>query len=315
MSIAEPGAGDTGARAYVPRRAPRRERLELGEGDFACTRWGPGSDDPVLLLHGWMDCGAAWQLLADQLPDDWPLLAIDWQGHGHSSRRAGRYWFADRLAELDALLEALFPGRPARVIGHSLGGTVAMMHAGVQPGRMRWLVNIEGFGLPGRSGAEAAEQLRDWLAQLRAGPRPRRYRDAAQLAGALRLRNPRLPESHALFLAATWTRTLADGQLEMLIDPVAELRSPMRFARAETEGCFAGLRSPVLLLAGAESGYWPRLGGSGAPGRPLAGLPALQPVTIPASGHLLPHERPAEVAAEILRFAGRDGAGPPVVAA
>jgi pimeloyl-ACP methyl ester carboxylesterase len=315
MSNADSGAADAGAPAYVPRRVPRHQRLELREGSFACTRWGPDSDDPVLLLHGWMDCGAAWQLLADQLPDGWPLLAIDWQGHGHSSRRAGRYWFADRLAELDALLEALFPGRPARVIGHSLGGTIAMMHAGVRPERTRWLVNIEGFGLPGRSGEQAATQVRDWLAQLRAGVQQRRYRDAAQLAGALRLRNPRLPEPHALFLAATWTRTLDDGQLGMLIDPVAELGSPMRFGRAETEGCFAGVRSPVLLLDGAESGFRPRVDSAGGLERLLAALPALRSVSIPASGHLLPHERPAEVAAEIVRFAGLDGGGPPALAA
>jgi len=315
MSDADPGAADATEPAYVPRRTPRHARLELREGSFACTRWGPESDDPVLLLHGWMDCGAAWQLLVDQLPDDWPLLAIDWQGHGHSSRRAGRYWFADRLAELDALLEALFPGRPARVIGHSLGGTIAMMHAGVRPGCTRWLANIEGFGLPARSGEEAAEQVRDWLAQLRAGPQPRSYRDAAQLAGALRLRNPRLPASHALFLAATWTRARDDGQLEMLIDPLAELRSPMRFSRAETEECFAGVRAPVLLLGGAESGFRQRVSGAGGFERLLAGLPSLRSVTIAASGHLLPHERPAEVAAEILRFAGRDGGGPSVAAA
>jgi pimeloyl-ACP methyl ester carboxylesterase len=313
MSDTDPGAA-TAAPAYVPRRAPRHARLELREGSFACTRWGPDSDDPVLLLHGWMDCGAAWQLLADQLPDDWPLLAIDWQGHGHSSRRAGRYWFADRLAELDALLEALFPGRPARVIGHSLGGTIAMMHAGVRPECTRWLANIEGYGLPARSGEQAASQVREWLRHLRTGVQPRRYRDAAQLAAALSLRNPYLPEAHALFLAVTWTRTLAEGGLEMLSDPSTELHSPMRFGRVETEGCFAGVRAPVLLLNGAESGYLERAAGPGAMQRWLRDMPSLRSVTIAASGHLLPHERPAEVAAGILHFAGRDGAGPPVAA-
>ncbi|MFM2289172.1 MAG: hypothetical protein RL684_2315 [Pseudomonadota bacterium] len=296
--------------AYAPRRAARHEFLELREGRFGCTRWGPESADPVLLLHGWMDCGAAWQLLADQLPDDWPLLAIDWQGHGHSSRRGGRYWFADRLAELDALLDALYAGRAARVIGHSLGGTIAMMHAGVRPECTRWLVNIEGYGLPDRSRDEAATHVRDWLAQLRAGTQPRRYRDTAQLAGALQLRNPRLPEAHALFLAATWTRRLDDGRVEMLTDPRAELRSPMRFHRVETEGCWAGVRAPVLLLNGGESEFWQRISGADGLARWLRELPTLRSVTLPDCGHLLPHERPAEVAAEILGFAGSERAGP-----
>ena len=301
--------------AYAPRRAARHELLELREGRVGCTRWGPESADPVLLLHGWMDCGASFQLLVDQLPDDWPMLAIDWQGHGRSSRRADRYWFADRLAELDAVLEALYPGRAVRIIGHSLGGTIAMMHAGLRPECTRWLVNIEGFGLPGRSGEEAAEQARDWLAQLRKGVQPRRYRDAAQLAGALRLRNPRLPEAESLFLAATWTRVLDDGRLEMLSDPVTELRSPLRFTRAEMDACWAGLRAPVLLLDGAESDYMQRVGGAVRLCAWLRELPSMRSVTIPASGHLLPHERPADVAAAVLRFAGRDGAGPPAAPA
>ncbi len=307
------GSGDAGhgTRPYLPRRTPRLEYVDLREGRFACTRWGPASDDPVLLLHGWMDCGAAFQMLVDQLPGDWPLLAVDWQGHGRSSRRAGRYWFADRLAELDALREAFYPGRAARVIGHSLGGTIAMMHAGLRPECTRWLVNIEGFGLPARGGEAAAGQVRDWLAQLRKGVQPRRYRDAAQLAGALRLRNPRLPEAHALFLASAWTRTLDDGRLEILSDPVTELHSPLRFTRAEVEACWAGLRAPVLLLDGGESDYMQRVGGAAQLAAWLRDLPSMRSVTIPACGHLLPHERPAEVAAQVVGFAGRDGEGQP----
>lgn len=320
MGDAHPGAaGPSGAdgivRPHVPRRAPRHEQLELREGRFACTRWGPPSDDPVLLLHGWMDCGAAFQMLVDELPDDWPLLAVDWQGHGHSSRRAGRYWFADRLAELDAILEACYPGRAARVIGHSLGGTIALMHAGLRPERTRWLVDIEGFGLPAREGEEGAQQVRDWLAQLRKGVQPRRYRDAAQLAGALRLRNPRLPEANALFLATAWTRRLDDGRLEMLSDPVTELRSPLRFTRAEMEACWAGVQAPVLLLVGGESDYLERVGGAPRLEAWLQALPSVRAHTIAASGHLLPHERPAEVAARVLRFAGQGGEGPPAAPA
>ena len=47
------------------------------------------------------------------------------------------YWFADYVADLDALVRALAPARAVDIAGHSLGGNVALMYAGVRPARRR----------------------------------------------------------------------------------------------------------------------------------------------------------------------------------
>ena len=47
-------------------------------------RWGPVSDDPVLLLHGFLDCAETFQFLVDALPRDWSFVALDWRGFGGS---------------------------------------------------------------------------------------------------------------------------------------------------------------------------------------------------------------------------------------
>src|SRR5580658_1456199 len=133
------------AQSYRPRRIARSEQLETREGRIALTRWGPDAGIQHLLLHGWMDCAAGWQLLVDALPDEWSFVALDWSGHGASAWRPGRYWFADRLAELDAVLDMLAGQSPWRVIGHSLGGMVASLYAAIRPERFAWLVNIEGL--------------------------------------------------------------------------------------------------------------------------------------------------------------------------
>jgi pimeloyl-ACP methyl ester carboxylesterase len=294
-----------GATAYPPRRAAQRGELGCREGRFGTTRWGPADAVPIVLLHGWMDCGAAFQLLADQLPDDWPLLALDWRGYGRSARRSERYWFPDHVAELEAVLERLAPDAPARLIGHSMGGTLAMMYAGIRPGRVAWLVNIEGFGMPTLPPQEFPGQVAAWLDSLRQPPAERRYRSHAELAAALRLRNPRLPPAHALFLAATWTSAQADGSLQLLADPRTELRSPVRYSRAQLEACWAAVRAPALLLYGGESTYMERAAGADAPQRWQQALPRHVSVCIPESGHLLPYERPARVAQEIIAFVQR----------
>ena len=285
----------------MPRRAARLTELDGREGRIAITQWGPAHPSPILLLHGWMDCGAGWQLLVDQLPDDWPLLAIDWPGYGRSARRTDRYWFADHLAELDWLGGVLSPDQPLRLIAHSMGGTVASIYAGVRTARVAWLANLEGFGMPELPHAQLPGQVSAWLDALKAPPSPRRYPDLESLAVALRRANPRLPLPHARYLARVWTRAVGAG-FEIRADPRQQLPMPIRYARADLEACWAQLRAPLLLMYGAESDYMQRAIGADALARLRALMPTMAVECIAAAGHLLPHEQPAQVALALRRF-------------
>ena len=75
-------------------------------------RWGPESDDPVLLLHGFADCAASFQFVADRSTPTLPLLAMDWRGFGRSARSPGGYWFPDYYADLEQFSIALCPRAP-----------------------------------------------------------------------------------------------------------------------------------------------------------------------------------------------------------
>ena len=295
-------ASATAAAEYQPRREASRSELSGRAGSMALTRWGPDASSPIVLLHGWMDCGAAWQLLVDCLPDDWPLLAVDWPGYGRSARRADHYWFPEHFAELDWLLDEISPHAPARLIGHSMGGTVASMYAGIRPGRVAWLVNMEGFGMPALPQAQLPGLLAGWLDSLRALPAARRYADLEELAAALMRANPRLPVAHARFLARAWTRPVTGG-FEILADPRQQLRTPIRYARADVEICWAGALAPQLLLYGAESAHADNVLGNDGFARLRQLMPALTIEAIAEAGHMLLHEQPQRVAAAITRFA------------
>ncbi|MBS0387281.1 MAG: alpha/beta hydrolase [Proteobacteria bacterium] len=287
---------------YLPRRAPRSSELDGREGRIALTHWGPQDASPILLLHGWMDCGAGFQLLVDQLPDHWPLIAVDWPGYGRSARRTDRYWFADHVAELDWLVNVLSPDRPVRLIGHSMGGTVASIYAGVRPDRVAWLANLEGFGMPELPHAQFPSHVESWLDALKAPPSARVYPQLEALALALQRANPRLPLAHARYLARAWTRAV-DGGFEILADPRQQLPTPIRYARADLEACWARVRAPLLLLHGAESEYMQRAIGPDALRRLRALMPTMRAQGIAAAGHLLPHEQPAPVARALVEFA------------
>jgi pimeloyl-ACP methyl ester carboxylesterase len=287
---------------YVPRRAARRSERQGPAGRIALTHWGAPDPSPIILLHGWMDCAAAWQLLVDQLPEDWPLLAIDWPGYGQSERHAQHYWFPEHLAELDWLLDEISPYQPARIIGHSMGGTVASMYAGVRPERIAWLVNMEGIGMPELPSEELPALIGGWLGASHTPPLARRYQDLEDLVVALRRANPCLPATHARFLAAVWTRPTQNG-FEMLADPRHQLRTPMRYSRAELEACWARIRAPHLLLYGAESSHSRRVLGTDVPTELKKIMPALRIEPVSAAGHLMPHEQPEQVAQAIISFA------------
>ncbi len=141
---------DASSECYVAVVPPREEFLELRGLRHRLLRWGPPSAEPIVLLHGFQDCADTFQFLVDALPRDWSFIGLDWRGFGGSEPTGEPYWFPDYLADLEALLDVLDTGAPRawRLVGHSMGGNIASLSAGIRPARVSQLVSLEGFGLP-----------------------------------------------------------------------------------------------------------------------------------------------------------------------
>lgn len=293
--------------SYQPQVPERSETLVLRGVPHRVLRWGPPSDDPIVLLHGFLDCAESFQFLVDALPRDWSFVAPDWRGFGGSGWNDAPYWFPDYLGDLEAFLAALAAPRPLRVIGHSMGGNVCSLYAGIRPGRFRWLVSLEGFGLPRSSSDQAPQRYAEWLDELREPPRNSRYESVAQLATVLRRRNHRLPPAHAEFLAAAWSRPRSDGGIELRADPWHRLVNPMLYRREEAEACWRRAELPMLLVFGAESDFHHRLGPDGSVEYYHSIFRQLEIASIAGAGHMMHHELPEAVAAAILAWATRQG--------
>ena len=114
---------------YVARRKPVADERVVRGLRMHLTRW-PGADpQPIVLLHGFMDTGDTFQFLVDELPASRTFVAPDWRGFGRSGWPVDGYWFPDYFGDLDALLDVLSPGAPVALVGHSMGGNIAMMYA------------------------------------------------------------------------------------------------------------------------------------------------------------------------------------------
>lgn len=107
-------------------------------------------DPPVVLLHGWIGSSADWDLVIDGLASDRRVLAPDHRGHG-ASPQGGPYDFASLVEDLASWMDEQ-GSTDVHLVGHSMGGVVAMKYALEQPGRVRSLVLVD-------TGAEPADAL------------------------------------------------------------------------------------------------------------------------------------------------------------
>ncbi len=274
---------------------------------YHCRVWGEASAPKVFMLHGWMDVSASFQFLVDAMRGRWRVIAPDWRGFGLSEwTKGGAYWFPDYFADLEALLEHFSAGAPATLVGHSMGGNIAAMYAGIRPERVAKLIDLEGLGLPGTSPEKAPERYARWLAEL-AEDKPgfRDYENFEALAARLRGNNARLSMERSLFLARHWGRAKPDGRVELASDPAHKLVNPVLYRAEEEMACWRKVAAPVLWVEGAESKAHEFLKISSAD---LAArkqcFRRLTERVIAEAGHMVHHDQPerlAEVIEEFLR--------------
>lgn len=268
------------------------------------TRWGPAPSalqPPVFLLHGWLDAGETFQFVADALKKDWPLIAPDWRGFGRSEWPQEGYGFPDYLGDFDALLDLISPEVPVRIVGHSMGGNVANLYAGLRPARVRCVVNLEGLGLPRTSPQDAPKRMRKWLDQIKSPTVEKTYNSYEQLASIIQFRYPRFPPGAAAFVARVWG-TEEDGRVRLAADPRHHWVNPILYKREDAEATWGEIRAPTLVVLGRESDYLPRLGADGTIEALRAAYPGAEVVSIEGAGHMLHIERPEAVAPVIEAF-------------
>lgn len=258
---------------------------ELGDRFISYVDRGEGP--PVILLHGMPTWGYLWHRLLPALERGRRVLIPDLQGFGFSDRRdrfgRGLSCQADMVA---AWMESLGLEK-ADLVGHDLGGGVALRLAALQPARVRRLCLIDSvcydswphqtllqFGHPGtarRLSAPAAMKL------LASALKPAFVEpDEALLAGLLA---PYATEQGKLSLVRNASALDSNATMEL---------SPL----------LMGVQARVLVLWGEADPFQ-----SAALGRRLAwDLPRARLVVVRQAGHFLPLERAEQTASHLLDF-------------
>src|SRR5919201_4417570 len=105
-----------------------------------------GAGPPVVLIHGMVNSSRHWQDVAMRLAPDYTVIAPDLIGHGDSATPRGDYSLGAHAASIRDLLTAIGVER-ASLVGHSLGGGVAMQFFYQFPQRTERLVLVSSGGL------------------------------------------------------------------------------------------------------------------------------------------------------------------------
>ena len=302
---------------YTIQRPSRCEYLPLRNLRYHVRRWGPECTTlpPLILAHGWMDVAASYQFVVDAFSQAFvhgrAIIAADWRGFGHSrlSTATDHYLFADYLADLDVLLDHYAPGQPVDLVGHSMGGHIAMLYAAARPARIRRLVNLEGFGLPATEPSDAPARYAQWLDETRAladGAMDLKSYDSADgVAQRLRKTNPRLGQDQAQWLALHWAEPGADGRWRILGDAAHKVVSPQLFRVDEVLALYTAIAAPTLAIEASDNSlgqWWPGRYSLDEYHARLSHVRNCRRAQVENAGHMLHHDQPHTVAQLIEDF-------------
>lgn len=297
---------------YSIQKPSRSEFVPIRHLRYHVLQWGTPSPDktPIVMVHGWMDVAASFQFVIDALKDNHWIIAPDWRGFGLTETPdVDHFFFPDYLADLDQLLDHYVGDRQVHLIGHSMGGHVATLFAGVRPERLQTLINLEGFGLPATRPAQAPTRLAQWMNELKALQRGemdlKPYPSLEAVAQRLIKTNPRLGADKAHWLAQHWARANAQGEWRILGHAAHKVVNANLFKTDETQAIYERITAPTLCVVADSdsiSQWWKDSFSLAEFKQRIAAVPNLTHAVIEEAGHMLHHDQPEVLARMIEGF-------------
>jgi pimeloyl-ACP methyl ester carboxylesterase len=250
--------------------------------------WGDGGKPPLMLIHGGRDHCRSWDRVALALGDRYATYAPDLRGHGDSDWALGSMYSLPEFVLDVATLAATLSDDAMTIIGHSLGGAIALQYAGTFRERVSKVVAIEGLGPPAIEHQPAHMRMRHWIDHMHEMEQrqSRRYTSVEDATRRMMEANPHLTPEMAHHLTLHGTRRNEDGSLSWKFDNYVRIRSPYEFNLEDAKNIWSQIRAPVLLIKGTES--W-------APDPEKSGravtIPDHRSVTIEEAGHWVHHDQ------------------------
>jgi pimeloyl-ACP methyl ester carboxylesterase len=251
--------------------------------------WGNKDAPPLLLVHGNRDHCHNWDWVAQELRDDYHIIAPDFRGHGDSAWVYGSgYSHSEYVYDLAQLIHQQDLA-PLNIIAHSLGGGVALRYAGIYPENVKRMVVIEGAGGGWTNDRPVHERMRDWIESTRkvAGRLPKRYASLDDAYRRMHDANAHLRDDQAHHLTVHGSDQNEDGTYSWKFDNYTHVMSPFDMTHKQTMELWKRIESPLLLISGSESWF----GKAGKMHDPSDNFKDARHVMVDDAGHWVHHDQ------------------------
>lgn len=263
--------------------------------------WGNPEAPTLLLIHGSQDHCHNWDWTAEQFCDDYHVIVPDLRGHGDSEWVKGSpYQLLDYVYDIAQLVHQR-EFSSLNVIGHSLGGSVACLFAGIYPERLNRLISIEGVGgvWYTRDDQHAQTRIRQWMEGTRqlAGRVPRKYASMDEALARMVKSNPHLSAERAEHLTIHGSNRNEDGTYSWKFDNYTHSGAHLGMNYEDLTAIWEKIDCPTLLL-NAKQGFDHRTGQDDS----LQYFQQGKVVDIDEAGHWLHHDQFEQFVDHAARF-------------
>ena len=250
--------------------------------------WGNEEAPPLMLVHGNRDHCHNWDWVAQELHDEYHIVAPDFRGHGDSEWVNGSaYSHSEYIYDLAQLIHQQNLA-PLHIIAHSLGGGVALRYAGVFPENIVKMVVIEGTGGSMQDTEPAHVRMKNWIDSTRkvSGRLSKRYPSLDDAFGRMHEANGHLRADQARHLTVHGSNQNEDGSYSWKFDNYTHVMSPFDMNVAQTRELWQRIDAPILLISGSESWF-----GQSDRQDPAALFKNARHVMVDDAGHWVQHDQ------------------------
>ncbi len=272
----------------------QKSTLSLANGTRLAYLQRPGGEVPLVLLHGITDNALTWVPVLERIDPRCRVVAVDLRGHGESDKPDAFYDTESYADDVRHLIDQVF-GEPALVLGHSLGGVVAVQVGVTAPDKVRGLfledpplyfVNnlneiyqmlFQGMVMMATTLQDGSRSRADWFKIMAEAPDPYSGKPGIETMGEAKI-NLRLDS-----LGMMRPKALEDGLAGSL--------------KWDTAQVLSGLKAPVTVMTGD-----PTLGAVMTPeevAHMREAVAQTRPLPVDGVGHLIHDQKPDEWVAAV----------------